>query len=456
MGSMETQSMMVNSTLTVMDDVSAQQDLKVEGSLYANGPAVFANSVQMATLSGGGISQILSDNNGNLFKGPALPPTWACNPAGLNWNLAGNNISVLNNTPNQGLSDIGTCDQFDFILKANDVKRQWIKPDGKIGFGIQNPGSTNGPEYQFHQGVARLSGMNSFGGPQIIFDGGTPSINGDWGIEYLPVSNTSVPGLNFWKPSGSVNSFNYLFFLDDTGPISVGMPTPLNPARFNVDGWNGNGIKSMCFSAQKALIAFNKNSNAETFAVYGNGNTSMGINNQIGFPSTQILNNAHSLLINNQTINGVKFLSTDANVRIISAQLNDNGASLFTVFGDGRTKIGGEFNTSSNYMLTVNGKIGAREIKVSIQNPWPDYVFKQNYVLAPLDKVENYIVKHEHLPGIPSAQELQKEELGLDLAQMQALQLEKIENIYLYLIEMKKEINALKKENALLQQKLKN
>jgi hypothetical protein len=65
----------------------------------------------------------------------------------------------------------------------------------------------------------------------------------------------------------------------------------------------------------------------------------------------------------------------------------------------------------------------------------------------PLEKVEQYIQKNEHLPGIPSAKELKSEELGLDLANMHGLQMEKIENIYLYLIQMNEEIKGLKKEN---------
>ncbi|MBK9286048.1 MAG: hypothetical protein IPM51_17265 [Sphingobacteriaceae bacterium] len=385
MGSMETQSMTVNSTLTVMDDVSAQQDLKVEGSLYANGPAIFAGAVQIATLAGSGISQILSDNSGNLFKGPALPPTWPCIPAGLFWSLGGNNINALNNTIYQGMSDIGTCDQFDFILKANNINRQWIKPDGKIGFGIQNPGSTNGPEYQFHQGVARLSGMNTFGGPQIIFDGGAPSTNGDWGIEYLPISNTSVPGLNFWKPSGSFNSYNYLLFISDSGKVSVGAVTESSSAKFNVDGWNGDAERVKVNANRKAYSVMNKNTNQQNFVVYGNGKTRIGIKEPL--PA----------------------------------------------------------GPHGDAMLAVDGKILAKEIFVNIHNSvWPDYVFNKDYHLMPLSEVKNNILEEKHLPGIPSAKEI--EEIGISLGEMQRIQMEKIENLYLYIINQQHEIDELRTE----------
>lgn len=120
----------------------------------------------------------------------------------------------------------------------------------------------------------------------------------------------------------------------------------------------------------------------------------------------------------------------------------------------GAVNIGDAFPTNSAYMLTVNGRIGAREIKVSIQNPWPDYVFEKDYELKSLEALEEYVTIHKHLPGVPNAKSLEREVCGLDLAQMQGLQMEKIEEIYLHLIEMNKEVKKLKRENQKLKQQL--
>lgn len=120
----------------------------------------------------------------------------------------------------------------------------------------------------------------------------------------------------------------------------------------------------------------------------------------------------------------------------------------------GAVNIGDPFPANSAYLLTVNGRIGAREIKVSIQNPWPDYVFEKNYVPKSLEAVEEYVTKHKHLPGIPDAKSLESDACGLDIANMQTLQMEKIEEIYLHLIELSKEVKELKKENELLKGKL--
>jgi hypothetical protein len=45
-------------------------------------------------------------------------------------------------------------------------------------------------------------------------------------------------------------------------------------------------------------------------------------------------------------------------------------------------------------------------------------------------------------------------EQGLGLGEMQALQMQKMEEIYLYMIEMKKEIDYLKKENTELKKQI--
>jgi|GEM_PF-1349298 len=91
------------------------------------------------------------------------------------------------------------------------------------------------------------------------------------------------------------------------------------------------------------------------------------------------------------------------------------------------------------YKLVVKGGILSERLKVSIYNSdsWSDYVFSENYNLASLDYVEKYILENNHLPGIPSAQEVVKN--GIDVAEMDAMLLAKIEELTLYLIELKKD-----------------
>jgi hypothetical protein len=66
-----------------------------------------------------------------------------------------------------------------------------------------------------------------------------------------------------------------------------------------------------------------------------------------------------------------------------------------------------------------------------------------------LAEVEAFINLNKHLPGVPSAESLVKDG-GVDVNQMFAKQMEKIEELTLYIIEMNKKLEKLEKENTAL------
>ncbi|SUJ02441.1 Uncharacterised protein [Sphingobacterium spiritivorum] len=111
------------------------------------------------------------------------------------------------------------------------------------------------------------------------------------------------------------------------------------------------------------------------------------------------------------------------------------------ILTNGNVGIGTEDPTER---LSVNGNIRAKEIKVETNN-WPDYVFVEEYKLTPLAEVETFIKANKHLPDIPSAKEIEEE--GLSVGEMNKLMMKKIEELTLYLIEVKKESEQHKKEN---------
>ncbi|WP_422858986.1 hypothetical protein ACOKFD_16880 [Flagellimonas sp. S174] len=72
-----------------------------------------------------------------------------------------------------------------------------------------------------------------------------------------------------------------------------------------------------------------------------------------------------------------------------------------------------------------------------------------------MEEVQNYIKEKGHLPNIPSAKEM--EENGIQLGEMNMKLLEKIEELTLYIIDLKntsgREINMLKEEIQQLKKK---
>jgi hypothetical protein len=91
----------------------------------------------------------------------------------------------------------------------------------------------------------------------------------------------------------------------------------------------------------------------------------------------------------------------------------------------------------NNYKLYVQTGILTEKVKVALTSTsdWADYVFDKNYNLKTMEDVAGFISKNQHLPGIPSAQEL-KDQGGFDLGKMDAKLLEKIEELTLYIIQL--------------------
>jgi hypothetical protein len=100
------------------------------------------------------------------------------------------------------------------------------------------------------------------------------------------------------------------------------------------------------------------------------------------------------------------------------------------------------------FRVMGNGHVWATEITVAITDNFPDYVFEKNYPLMPLKEVEQYVAKNKRLPGIKPATEIEKD--GLNVGKMQVQQMEKIEEIYLYLFDIEKRLVELEKENIQL------
>jgi hypothetical protein len=125
---------------------------------------------------------------------------------------------------------------------------------------------------------------------------------------------------------------------------------------------------------------------------------------------------------------------------------------------DGNIGIG---TKAPDALLTVKGKIHTQEVLVDLEGAVaPDYVFesyykgssdlKPSYRFLSLCELEYFIEENHHLPGVPSAEKFEKD--GLALKEMNLLLLEKVEELTLYLLQQKKEIEALKEKFAALKE----
>jgi trimeric autotransporter adhesin len=198
-----------------------------------------------------------------------------------------------------------------------------------------------------------------------------------------------------------------------------------------------------------------------TFSVIQGTNTTVTGNGSTASPF-QISSVDKSLYANDGSINQA---STTNNNRRVNLNSRNIWFDTSTSTANGKIYIGSTpdyTSTTGNYKLFVEGGIMTEKVKVSLRSTsnWADYVFEKDYNLKSLNEVEKFINKNKHLPGIPSAKELA--ENGIDVVEMQSKQMEKIEELTLYIIDQNKkleqqneEIQALKSQMNVLIQKMK-
>jgi hypothetical protein len=124
-------------------------------------------------------------------------------------------------------------------------------------------------------------------------------------------------------------------------------------------------------------------------------------------------------------------------------------------FPDGITVgTGVNIPAGSNYKMAISGGIITEKVRVATNGTvfWADFVFDKNYKLRTLSEVEDYIKINKHLPEVPSTAEVTKN--GVELAETQALLLQKIEELTLYLIHQNNKIEKLERKIRRINKKI--
>lgn len=233
-----------------------------------------------------------------------------------------------------------------------------------------------------------------------------------------------------------------------TGNVGIGTTVPI--AKLDVRSLSANQLENLAFFGSystfqgplsRGLYLQNKNfltmpvSTITTILQYTSGDPSI-VASRKGFIEF------NRLATTNTTISAISFGSTDVEFM----RINQNG----------KVRIGNGANdlkTPDGYKLFVEEGILTEKVKVAVKTSgnWADYVFDNDYGLMPLKEVEAFVKENNHLPNVPSAAEMV--ENGLDVAQMDAKLLEKVEELTLYIIEQNKQIEELKAAVQILMEK---
>ncbi len=194
------------------------------------------------------------------------------------------------------------------------------------------------------------------------------------------------------------------------------------------------------------------------------GNVGIGTNNPIAKLDVNGVTKVNSLSIDSQnsvaSVNGfsnrIEFTGGGSGAMVFHPGEEDelmfgmhSNGNFYWGTGRNATKPDyyGMYLNASEGNLGIKGRLAAKEVKVDVDG-WSDFVFEENYELPTLEEVEKHIKEKGHLKDIPSAKDVENN--GIYLGEMNAKLLQKIEELTLYIIELKEE--NIKQEELMKQQ----
>ena len=312
--------------------------------------------------------------------------------------------------------------------------------------------STDAGPYDF--GASSI-GFIANGGGLTLYDGGR---------------STGKGNVISWNPALTVARGGYIG-IGTTLPQALLDVSSSGNTQINISSTgSGRNNYALYLNQYGRLSISDRAAGQDRFAITTSGDTWLAPNGgNVGIGTT---NPGKKVSIASDASKGWLYLtSTNGNPEIESAnglQLKSAGAYQLYSGNDhisfGNTSSGyGLMNVYSNsvgigttdtkgYQLAIAGNTVTEKLVVKKQMNWPDYVFKPNYNLRPLTEVDQYINTHQHLPDVPSEKEVTDN--GIDVGETQAMLLRKIEELTLYIIEMKKENVGFKKEIETLKKQI--
>jgi hypothetical protein len=386
------------------------------------------------------------------------------------WHVGGNVVGPIKNT-------LGTRNDQNMVLISSDLKRGILTKDGKFGLNTQTPAATldvNG-DVRIEStldvnGIARMNNTATSTSPA----NGALIVKGGAGIgENLNVGNAA-------KVNGSASSTSTttgaLVVTGGAGigeNLNVGNTAKVNGATSSTSTTTGalvvaggagigenlnvgstakvNGTTSSTSTTTGALVVaggagIGENLNVGSAAkVNGTTSSTSATTGALvvagGAGVGENLNVGNTLKVNGTTAstNATTGALVVAGGSGVAGNLNVGGESTLT----GKVRIA-TTDSPGGHELYVGGSIIAEEVMVKLRPNWPDYVFDPKYPTPDLQAWKKYIAENQHLPGFPSAKQIEAQG-GVELGETQRLLVEKVEQLLLIILEQQKQIDALQK-----------
>jgi hypothetical protein len=280
---------------------------------------------------------------------------------------------------------------------------------------------------------------------------GTTTPDADSRLHLLLPSSVSIPNFQIQSLLGD-NGFGIEF----TNPDQTWYVGP------NIGNWPDDRFTIMSDSGNKGIIIAT-NGNVAIDSVSGPAPfTTLTVDGTIGFKSATtpamyvyesgFANAEKPVIVHSPAFPAFGLFYADTSDQfIMKSSAADTTPSLVVDLNGNWVAIATD-TPKPGYELSVNGQIVCEELLVEDSADWPDYVFKDNYPLRSLAEVERHIKERKHLPGVPTAADIEKD--GLRVGDMQKRMMEKIEELTLYVIDQNKRLTAQEEHIRKLQAQL--
>ena len=322
---------------------------------------------------------------------------------------------------------IGTTNNQDLKFRTNNTQRMVIKNDGKVGI------NTDSPSGMFHINMGLNLSTN------YITSGITATTNSGSGAPNVVDNNNGTS----WQ-----SATQFLFEYSNWVRLDLGTPkiiqryrleaSSANPTSWHFQGSNNNStwttIHSINASSEVSWTTRDYTITSQTTAYQYY---------RVLMTQTLWIEESYNSYIN------LGYMRLD---EIKVYELVSGGDFIVTTSGD----IGIGTTTPTEKLQVVGNILASGSIT-------PDYVFehyfegesptKSDYILKPIEEVKKYVKTNKHLPDVPSAQDIKKQG-GILVNKATEINLEKIEELYLYLFELEEENDKIEKRISMLEKKL--
>jgi hypothetical protein len=402
----------------------------------------------------------------------------------IGYGSTGNNILSICNYKNEPIS-----------FYTNTTERMRIASEGNVGIGTTTPRLYSGDD----KALTLSAGTSGDVRAAIDLQGYRTAANSTYGIIRGWNSTTNSAAIGFYK--GTTDGEGYLDFQTKTsagslstamtiypsGFVGIGIANPQvllhlkssveilrlettsatgsNILRYTNSSGNmgyvgygstGNNILSICNYKNEA-ISFYTNT-IERMRINSDGNVGIGTTTAPTYKLELKGSSVDMMKIESTTEADIRFCGGTGTVGNwqVGTGWSTIGNDKFYIFNndtrfviDNTGNVGIGTATPGTYKLNVAGSVRANEVVINTTGA--DFVFDKNYKLRSLGEVESFVKENNRLPDVPSATEMQTN--GVSVSEMQTKLLQKVEELTLYMIELKKENEQMKAEIEKLKNK---